>query len=177
MKRIFLSMVLGYAFTAGAAINSATESAARSLGANMVSEISFEEGKASLTADAKRELREFVSSARGSGKVDEVKVPVWADREYPITDSKASDGDVKLADDRAKEVKNYLKDQLKVSSVTTYNMAERPNSMQDLFKTEQAKTKNTLESKGAAPQTESETGFLGLKGQASKALVMVYLKK
>jgi hypothetical protein len=53
-------------------------------------------------------------------------------------------------------------------------MAERPSDIQNLLNTPGAKTKNNLETSGAAPNGSNQTGLFGLKGKASKALVLVY---
>jgi hypothetical protein len=157
-------------------MSSETEKASQALGAKMSSEVKFDEGKATLTQDSKDKIRDFVRDARAKGKIDEIKVAAWADREYPTKDTKASSADVKLADERLKELKKYLKDDLKVSSVDSYNMTERPNALQKFLKTPTANVKNTMEASGAAPKTESETGLFGQRAQSSKAVLMIYMQ-
>ena len=73
-------------------------------------------------------------------------------------------------------LKNFLKDELKVSDVDTHNMSERPNALQKLFNTGDAKIKNAAEVTGAAP-TDGNTGLFDMKAQASKAAIMVFMKK
>ncbi|MFV8257846.1 hypothetical protein ACNQKP_08565 [Bdellovibrio bacteriovorus] len=158
------------------AVDNATESAGKTLGAKMVSEISFDEGKSSLTDSAKDDIRKMVNEAKQKGKIDELKVAVWADREYPTEGAKASKQDVNLANDRARVVKNFIKDELKVGSVNTYNMTERPNALQKFMHTDTAKTKTAMEDSGAAPRTQDETGFFNQKAKSSKAVIMVYMK-
>ncbi|UXR63328.1 hypothetical protein EZJ49_09600 [Bdellovibrio bacteriovorus] len=153
-----------------------TESTGKSMGAKVVSEISFEEGKAILTDETKNDLREKVKEAQQQGKIDEMKVAVWADREYPAEGTKASKQDVTLANDRAKALKNFIKDELKVNSVNTYNMTERPNALQRFVRTDTAKTKTAMEERGAAPRTQDETGFFNQRAKASKAVIMIYTK-
>ncbi|MFM6927090.1 MAG: hypothetical protein ACKOX6_01425, partial [Bdellovibrio sp.] len=163
---IVLSTFTGFA--SHASVTSETEASSKALGAKMANEISFEEGKTSLTDTSKQEIRDFIKTARDQGKIGEVKVAVWADREYPSPDTKASDADVKLANERAKELKGFLKKELAVNDVNTYNMTQRPNALQKFIHTPTANMKNTMEKMGAAPTTEKETGLFNQKAQASK---------
>ncbi|WP_413582392.1 hypothetical protein [Bdellovibrio sp. HCB288] len=177
-KSMFGSLVIiaSFATNTAFALDAETESASKALGAKMVSEVSFEEGKSTLTETAKTDIRNMVSEASKKGKIDELKVAVWADREYPTEGTKASKQDVKLANDRARVMKDFIKDELKVSSVETYNMTERPNALQKFIKTDTAKTKTAMETSGAAPRTTDETGFMGRKAKSSNAVIMVYMK-
>jgi len=170
----FFSLALTQAH---AGVSTETEQASKLLGAKMVSEVSFDEGKSSLSDSSKEEIKAFVASARESGKIGEVKLAVWADREYPAKDTKASSGDVKLANERAKSLSNYLKKELKVDSVSSYNMTERPNALQKFVKTPAEKVKSTIEATGAAPKTDAETGFFNQKAQAKKAVLMLYMQE
>ncbi len=81
-----------------------------------------------------------------------------------------------LAKNRISHLKSFLKDELKVKSVDTHNMAERPNALEKFFNTGDAKVKNTTEASGAAP-TDGNTGLFDLKAQASKGVVMIFLKR
>ncbi|PIS10783.1 MAG: hypothetical protein COT73_07555 [Bdellovibrio sp. CG10_big_fil_rev_8_21_14_0_10_47_8] len=160
-----------------AMMSAETEQASKALGANMVSEISFDQGKAALTDSAKTEIRDFVKSARASGMIDQIRVAVWADREYPVKKAKASKGDVALANKRAKAIDAFLRKDLAIETVEKFNMTQRPNALQKFLQTPTAKVKTVMEKNGAAPQTTEETGTFNHKAQASKALLMIYLKK
>lgn len=166
----------GASLGALAAVDAETENASKSLGAALSSEISFDEGKANLTESAQNEIRSVIGSAKEKGKIDELKVAVWADREYPVKDTKASKADIDLAKKRAENIKSFIKKELKVSSVNTYNMTERPNALQKFLKTPQEEVKATMEASGAAPRTSEETGVFGQKAKASKAVIMIYMK-
>ncbi len=61
-----------------------------------------------------------------------------------------------------------------MSAISTYNMAERPNVVEKMFKTSTASTKDTLEKSGAAPNSEANTGLFGEKSKSSTAMVLVY---
>lgn len=171
------SLIVLSGMSAHASVTSETEASSKALGAKMANEITFEEGKATLTDTSKQEIRDFIKTARDQGKIGEVKVAVWADREYPSPDTKASNTDIKLANDRATELKNFLRKELAVNYVNTYNMTKRPNALQKFMHTPTANMKNTMEKMGAAPTTEKETGLFNQKAQASKAVMMIYMKR
>lgn len=165
------------ALTANAeSLNSETEKAAQSLGAKATSQIAFDAGTTDLKPSELAELREVVSQAKANGKISEIKVVAWADREYPAEGTTAPNQQVKLAEERADKIKKYLKKELKVSDVAVYNMAKRPNALQELFNTQTAKLKDKMETTGAAPTAAEDTGLFGLKGKTSEALVLVYMK-
>ncbi|WP_374073430.1 hypothetical protein [Bdellovibrio bacteriovorus] len=173
---ICLTLLSLVSIKAFAAVDSETETASKALGAKMASEISFDEGQATLSDGAKEEIRSLVQTAKEGGKIDELKVAVWADREYPTKDTKASKSDIALAKKRADVIKSFIKDEMKVGSVNTYNMTERPNALQKFLRTPESKVKTTLETSGAAPRTSSETGVFGQKAKASRAVIMVYME-
>lgn len=158
-------------------LNTQTETAAANLGAKMSSQIGFEKGKTDLKADELAELRQVINRAKADGKIDEIKIIAWADRDYPAEGTTAPNQQVKLAEERADKIKSYIKKELKVSDVEVYNMAKRPNALQELFNTQTAKVKDQMETSGAAPTKKEDTGWFGLKGKTSEALVLVYTDK
>jgi len=159
------------------AVSGETEHAASAMGAAKVSQVSFDQGKSTLSDSARAEIKNVVEEAKKSGKINEIRLAVWADREYPSPDTKAPKADVKLANDRADEIKKYIKNELKVSDIKTFNMAERPNALQSMLGTKTAEVKETMEGSGAAPKTEKEKGIFNQKAQASTAVIMIEMKK
>lgn len=153
-----------------------TQEAASRLGASDYKEITFDKNTTTLTPEQKAEIQNTINMASQKGKIDEVKILVWADKEYPSEKGKLDKSDVRLAKERIKNLNNYLKKDLRISDVDTYNMTERPNALQKFFHTSEAQVKSTTESSGAAPTAEN-TGIFDIKDQASKAVVMVFLKK
>jgi hypothetical protein len=153
-----------------------TQDAADRLGANQVKEVAFDKNSDKLTDAQKNEIRAAVNEAAQKGKIDEVKILAWSDKEYPAENGKQTKEEIGLAKNRIKHLKAFLKDELKVKDVDAYNMAERPNSLEKLLNTSDAKVKNTTESAGGAP-TEGNTGIFDLKAQASKGAVMIFLKR
>lgn len=176
MKNMLTSIVLAAAFSATAQAWTTMQGAADRMGAAQVKEISFEKNSEIMTDVQKSEIRSVIQEASRKGKIDEVKVLAWSDKEYPSEKGKQDKADVNLAKNRLKNLKNFLKDELKVSSVEAHNMTERPNALQKLFNTSDAKVKNAAETTGAAP-TEGNTGLFDMKALASKAAVMVFMRK
>ena len=72
----------------------------------------------------------------------DVKVIAWSDSEYPAKKQKQlSKKDRELAERRASMLEDFLKQNLKSADVDTYNMAERPNTLENLFDTSDARLK------------------------------------
>lgn len=168
--RAFLSMLL-LASICGAWTNS--QEAANRMGASEVKEFTFDKSSKALSEEHRQEIRNAINEAAQKGRIDEVKVLVWSDKEYPPEQGQQSKADRKLANERMNEIKKFLKNDLKISSVKTYNMTERPNALEKFFHTSDAKVKSVAEATGAAP-TQNETGAFNLKAQASKGIVLVF---
>lgn len=152
-------------------VSKSTRHAARQAGASFVTEVQFSKGMAELTDASKKNLDELLTKARKAGEIDEVVVLAWADQAYPQKGEKTLSSDqVRVADHRRHAIKDYLKTVDRGLDVDTHNMAKRPNALQKLFETSDAKVKRAMEAAG-----------LGTKGTAkgeldkSKAIVMVVL--
>lgn len=169
-------IVLMFVLTGQSFAWTTSQDAANRLGAAHVKEVSFDKNSDKLTDFQKTEIRTAVSDASQKGKIDEVKILAWSDKEYPTENKKQTKEEIGLAKNRIKHLKSFLKDELKVKDVDTYNMAERPNAFEKTFNTSDAKVKNTTESSGGAP-TEGNTGLFDLKAQASKGVVMIFMKR
>lgn len=172
--------ILALALTSGAAwgmVTSETEAAARKLGASSVGEVEFDPQKTDISDIAKKDLDDLKSDADQAGEIKEVRVIAWADKEYPPAEHKKyTREDIRLAEARANQVKDYLKKHFQWKSITTYNMAKRPNVFQEMLKTPAAAIKNTLEKSGAAPNSEADTGLFAEKSKSSTALILVFKK-
>ncbi len=175
MKSLFCAALIAGAFSMAHAWTT-TQDAADRLGAAQVKEISFDKNSDKLSDAQKADIKTAVQEAASKGKIDEVKVLVWSDKEYPTETGKQDKNDVTLAKNRIKNLKYFLKDELKVSSVDAHNMTERPNALQKMFNTSDTKVKGAAEATGAAP-TDGNTGLFDMKAQASKAAVMIFMKK
>lgn len=181
MKRLttLVCFALASSFTYAAEnLNSEVEKASQQLGAHGASEIKFDQGKTDLKPDEVAELRQLIQQARSGGQeIDEIKVVAWADREYPAQGTTAPNQQIKLADERANKIKKFVEDELKIDDVEVYNMAKRPNALQDIFNTKTAELKKSMEGTGAAPTSGEGTGLFGMKSKTSEALVLVYTEK
>jgi hypothetical protein len=141
--------------------------------ASYVIEVSFDKGAATLTPSAMDRIDETLQRARRDGTLDQVKVIAWADREYPSSAKKdLGKKQRELADRRAKAIGDYISPQTQ-ASVEKYNMAARPNAMQKLVSSSDARIKRSLEDAGIATTAHD----LRYPENASKAMVMVILKE
>ncbi len=179
MKNMYISVIsltILFSVLQTHAAWTSTEEAANQLGAAQVQEVGYDKNSSSLSEVQKNDVRSIVAKALQAGRLDEIKILSWSDKEYPSKDLKQNNEDIKLAKMRMSGIKQFLKDDLKISSVKMYNMTERPNAIQKFFNTKQAAVKNTTEFAGAAP-VNGNTGLFDFKSQASKSIVMVFLKK
>lgn len=177
---ILTTIVLGFAGSAYAEGTyssnhkaSKTEAAAQ-IGAAQTSEIRFERGQSALSETAKREIRNVVEKQNASGKkVDELKVAVWSDREYPTQAQQGTiaKSDVELAKKREQAIKDYVKKDLALD-VETFNMSERPNALQKFMGTDTAEVKKALGGRGSTASADGVNMQEGNK--ASKAVIMVF---
>jgi hypothetical protein len=142
--------------------------AAANLDASYVSEVKFSKNESALGTQDQEVLRQLVTDARAAGKIDEIKVAVWADHAYPAKQKRLDSKERELASKRAKAIEEYL-DSLDAGDVDVYNMAERPNAMEKLLNTSDARVKRALESAGLT----GDKG--GVTTKASRAVVMVVL--
>lgn len=140
--------------------------------ATYVTEVSFNKDSARLDEFSREKLNDIVMKAKSSGKIDDIKVISWSDKEYPSKNGKLSKHQDQLAERRAEGIKKHLKDADSSLSVDTFNMAERPNALSKLFKTENSKIKRSLETAGI---TSSENGE-EVSPKAGKSMVMVILR-
>lgn len=151
-----------------------SQSAAVDAEASFVTEITFEKGSKDLSADSKNRLKSLVDRARQTGKIDDIKIITWSDMEYPsLNVKKLSKEQRDLAKNRNDTLKDYLKSgEVDVSDVDAFNMAERPNALERLLRTEDARIKRSLEAAGI-PTTDS---YVKVPAKASKSVVMVVLE-
>lgn len=145
---------------------------AKMVGASQAAPVFFNPGTQVLSQKEKAELQAFLTNIRGSQKIKNIKVLAWADREYPAKKEKSSDKQIALAKARAEAIQKYLKSDLKIESVDTFNMAERPSKISEILKTQDYEVKSTAEATGAAPK-KNTVGFFEEMGRSTTALVLV----
>lgn len=175
LKSLSLGALL--VFVSNPAFSASKEEAATKLGATDVTEVQFAKSATDLSKTEQQQLKDALAAAEKKGKVNAVKLLVWSDKEYPTTEAKADDKDVKLAKARLSNLKKYIKKDLKVWDVGTYNMAERPNAIEKLLRTADARVKESAETAGLAPDTKKELGLFDRNAQASKAVILIYTKE
>lgn len=135
--------------------------------------INFKKGTKTLSSADKEKIRKLSSEAPQLGKIAEFEVLAWADREYPTEGQKATKPESSLAEDRASNIKDFLKKDLKTTeSVNSHNMAKRPGVFAEVFKSKDYKLKNTFEATGAAPG-DHDSAIDKIESKASKALILV----
>ena len=166
-----------FAIEALAIISEQTRQAATSMGAANLGEVEFVVGSDQLTDQTRAEIRNVVDEARQKGELDYVNVLAWSDQEYPAAKTSQSKTEIALAKRRIANLQAFLKKDLKIKNVSGFNMAERPGKIKEFFGTKEARVKKTTEVAGAAPVEESDMGLFGEKGQASKAVLMIFTRK
>ncbi len=157
----------------------------KTVGADAASQITFEPGRATLTSEEIKSLNDIVSNARmNNSKIDEVKVFVWGDNVYADNQrNKVTSQERKVADDRVKNIKNYLSKELNVKDIETFNMARESRSFADLIPAAGSKVRD-IAPQGAVSRSASTTAGTTpitpksisdfTKGSPSEALVLIY---
>ena len=188
MKKTFvllLPLLLAAKF-ASADVTTADDMITQQTGAHAASQITFEPGRATLTSEEINALNDMVAQNRqDNGKIDSVKVFVWGDKVYSETAGNAyTSQEKKVADERVKNIKNYLKKELKVKDIETFNMTRQPQAFSDLWHAAGSSVKGSA-STATAPNTtasaptaanSAKAGQDFAKGSPSEALVLVYRK-
>lgn len=138
--------------------------------ASYVTEFSFKKGSATLSEAAKEDMRRTINQAKARGGIKEVKVITWGDSEYPSSSTKKlSAAEIDLVKKRNKAISDYAKTVLEGVDVDTHSMAERPGILKDLFNTDDAQVKRSLETAGI-PTTDTA---VKVPSKASKSIIMV----
>lgn len=134
----------------------------------------FPKGKSELGQENRKVLQEFKSQIHKSNKaIDEIRVLVWADTEYPDkVKGKVAPHEVNLASERAQNIKSYLEDNLnEESDIDAYNMAKRPDLISKLLRDDEYEVKEAFESSGTTA-SKLPSGAVSYT-KASKALVII----
>ncbi len=137
--------------------------------------VEFQKGTSALTHQSKDELKEFIRKAsQDRSKLSEIKILVWADRDYSSLKLKPKQSDVKIIDDRTKSIENYLKETLKMSTgFLSYNMIKSPDKMKELISPDSSMTKKVFEKTGSPPTLEGGDLASLMDNKIGKALIMV----
>lgn len=139
-----------------------------------VTEIQFQEAKSNVSDKARAELKKLYKEASRKGKISEVQIITWGDREYPSEkDKELSEQQKKLVDLRNKSLTQSLNKMSKDLDVNTFSMAERPGKMDEMFNSESASIKESLETAGI-PTTDKSAK---VPGKASKSVVIFIMEE
>lgn len=138
--------------------------------------ISFEEGKATLSDQDKSKLRDLAQSLKQNlpegAKISRAKLAVWSDQEHPQKGN-LSKADRQLANQRSKNIQDFLKSDVGVSRVTTFNMTENRHWVGRMFHREEAELDAAFSQKGEKPVTQKEFSAIKDEGGPSKAVVIL----
>lgn len=136
---------------------------------NLITEISFAKEKAAVSKQAQEELKTLATKAKAKGEIDTVKVITWADMEYPsVHEKELSDKEKNLVKKRNDNIEKYLNQIAPKTKVETISMAERPGALAEMFSTDDASVKKSLETAGI-PNTDTS---VKVPGKASKSVVI-----
>lgn len=150
-------------------VSSTTREVARAEDAAVVTEFKFQKGSSRLDETAKADLRRIINEAERKGELKELKVVTWADVEYPSTsEKKLSKSQIDLVKKRNEAIKDFVKSYDSKIDVESYSMAERPNKLEEIFKTSDARIKKSLEEAGI-PHSDSDMKH---PSRASKSVIM-----
>jgi hypothetical protein len=179
LKEAYMNLrkLLSLTIAAVAALNFGSFAQAHGLQANPHAVISFDEGSALLTERDKSVLRSLVRDAVAKGTIDQITVAAWSDKTLPAQGRKLLDVDRDLAAERADAIKAFLKTDMEVADVDTYNMAENANWLARTFNTRDAELKSVFGRAGAdVPVTKDEFYLIKKDGGPSMAVAIVEFK-
>ena len=140
-------------------------------------QITFNMGSADLAEGDKTKIRELVTAV-GSDNGSRVEVVAWSDKPFPKTGADLPKMDRDLADQRTKNINNFIKDELNVSSlkIKTYNMAETSNWLARTFRTDEAELKSIFSKEAQAPMARADYNVISKDAAPSKAIIVVVPK-
>jgi hypothetical protein len=137
--------------------------------------LNFAPGKSQLTQADMDALDNLVNNA-GRGNVDRIEIAAWSDKEFPKTGNDLAKGDTDLADDRIDAIKDYVKNNLSVSSFKTFNMAETSNWLARTFRTDNAELKSVFSKDMSVPMAREDFNIIKNDGAPSKAVIVAVQK-
>jgi len=163
-----------YAATANPVARPVENTVAQRNDASYYTEITFARGSAKLADSDCEAIKNLVDQSLKAGPIDQIKVITWSDDSYPAKGmKKLSRYEQKIADERNTKIREFLTENYPLLDVKVYSMAKRPNVLQNLFNTADAKTKKTYEDAGVVAVNDSDHE---VKNQNSKSLILSVLK-
>ncbi len=135
--------------------------------------ISFTAGSAKLDDNDKESLRELVRKGLQGGRIDHITVAAWSDKALPGEKRSHTDTDRGLAKERSDLISDFLKLEMEVANVNTYNMAESANWIARTFNTKEAELKSVFGRTDGASDKRAEFREIRRQGGPSLAVVVV----
>lgn len=140
--------------------------------------LQFDRGRSVLNDANKKYLNELARKASRTGReISEIKILAWADREYPgRKNEKAKTRDVILANERAKVIREFIRDDLNTNEpIDVFNMAKKPGLIDQITKDEEYLVKQDIARSGvsATRLPSGETSYT----KAGKVLVIIDYKE
>ncbi len=140
--------------------------------------LKFDEGKYDLTSKAREQLNEVVKKAHETNKeIEKVQIATWSDKPTPKKGEQLSKADRALAEERNKNIKDYLKNNLKIDDTSVFNMAERPNWMARFLESKDAELKAEVNTTDENHSGRREFQVIKENGDVSKSVVLILFKE
>lgn len=134
-------------------------------GSNLVTEITFDKKSSDLAATEQIKIQSLYQKTQEFGKIKEVQLITWADKEFPSKDKgELATAQKNLVNKRNKTIEQYIKDLDDDLKVNKISMAKRPSAFAKFVATDEAKVKESLDPKNAPDK-------------AGKSIVIFILKK
>jgi hypothetical protein len=118
--------------------------------------VHFAEGKADIAPAEADRVRQTVADAQRSGKVSEIIVAAWSDKEYPTKTAKLTRDDERLAKRRTEVVRLFVQNLAPGGLVHGYSMAQYPSWLARVFRTDEAKLKQAVPASDITGQSRDD---------------------
>lgn len=157
-------------------INSSNDLTHASEAGDVYVTLEFPRSSSKLQKAGKDSLNALAIKSKEDGReIEDIKVLVWSDKEYPQSAKRGNPRDVILAKERGQAIKDYLQDELHAQEVIgTFNMARKPGLLSRLTQNEDWKLKEAFK-ENQATASQLPDGSVSYT-KASKALVIIDYK-
>lgn len=135
--------------------------------------VQFGPGAARLSDAHKTALRSAVRDVLRTSPIDHVMIAAWSDRALPSRGEALSATDRGLAKERAAILREFMKSDMEIADVETYNMAETAHWLARTFGTKDAELKSIFTRAENAPVRRAEFRTARSRGGPARAVVVV----
>ena len=137
-------------------------------------EIIFAPNSSQLNNESEQALRSIAHQARMKGDIEQVTIAAWSDKNLPVKDGNLQNPDRILAEQRAMAIAIFLKNDLLINNIDTFNMAQKSNWLAKNFWTTENEMPNLFSKKGSEPPvTTEEFNIIKGEGGAGKAIIVI----